>query len=180
MASTTSWSDFPSYAQEAMRRALPASLESRVPPPMGINILFNFFLISTVLLPRGFVRKSISTAIVILLLSWLPFWGTGNFQKDFTFGSGSALMLLQFVDFILLTSVEVDLHRKIASEEYKESMGWVQKLQWSASLWGTYRGIGWKHEARNMRPAVPSSYSKRSVLIGPQPPQVFSAYIINF
>jgi hypothetical protein len=142
-------------------KMLPESLADRIPPPTGVNIALNIYLISTILLPAGMARKSITTAVIVLFLSRLPYWGTGNFQTDFSFASGVALAVLQYVDFVLLTKPEVDVHRKDNAEDYKETMTAMQKFFWSASLWGTPRGIGWTHEAKGMQPAETPGSSRR-------------------
>ena len=76
----------------------------RTAPPPGINIFMTFTMMALVFVPAGLPRRAAAVGAMAVFLSRLPGWTQGSFQADFTFASGAALLIIQAIDFALLTT----------------------------------------------------------------------------
>ena len=154
----------------SMRTApLPASPfsfeDSRLKLPAWYAPAFFVVLVVSLALPHGSNRIYLTLPVVLGLVAMLPYHTEGSFKKDYDMGNLVLGWFLVYLSFIS-TNPERDFwnksdNRKISQDERfneMQSKSFWQKLPWSLGVWTNPRGIGWSHEAPNLRPAAPEGY----------------------
>jgi hypothetical protein len=124
--------------------------------------------ITTLLLPRGHLRKIVAIPPSLWLLYNLRQHTTGKRADDYLMAVNVSMTLARFIDVCVLHDAETDLYRtnpdgspKETAEDIQRMTLW-QKFRWNLDLFMTMRGVGWNWQVKNIEP-VKSDQSRMFV-----------------
>lgn len=110
--------------------------------------------------PSTFLTSLLFPLLVYYSLITPLIYTTGNAGGDFGVGSQGIFAVLNVIDKLMLSDLELDFLRN--EDKVSIPLPWtLERLKWSIKLYATMRGRGWKFEVKNVPKSTPSSTTSR-------------------
>lgn len=125
-------------------------------PGLWVWAGFTFSCVVSLLLPPGNIRTFFGALLILYVHKEYPKYTTGKVHEDYLIAANIVLTSFKFVDFVYLRVPEDAAYRVNASGEPIEDVKslrnatYWQRLKWAASLFSTFRGVGWNWRVKNV------------------------------